>query len=199
MSQTPWQEHVNAFVAKICCNTDIYDMIWHHVLGADSFFTHQNRRELCEFCARSTLDLLYPMWNDWDCSLPGCTNSRTSMPSKRRCGAFWVELWVCIGKSSMYLNEFNLECIVYQFVALIQQHRWHGASHAVRSSTRATILTTTCCWESRAYIEESFSCCRSFFWGATTLQGTNTSPQKWHFESMIFLFPMVGYVGFPGG
>ena len=24
------------------------------------------------------------------------------------------------------------------------------------------------------------------FWG--TLQGTNTSPKKWHFESMIFLF-----------
>lgn len=102
MSQTTWQEHVNAFISKICCNIDIYDMIWHHVLGAESFFTHQNRRELCEFCACSTLDLLYPMWNDWDCLLPGCTNSRTSMPSKHRCGAFWVELWVCVGKSSMY-------------------------------------------------------------------------------------------------
>ena len=81
------------------------------------------------------------------------------------------------------LNGFKLECIVYQFVALIQQHRWHGACHAVRSSTRATILTTTCCWESRAYFEESFSCCRSFFGGyqmpqILSLKGSHDSPRK---------------------
>ncbi len=74
--------------------TYILMQIWHDMTSCTGSWLiifiqiYQNRREICAFCASSTLDLLYPMWNDWDFSLPGFTNSRTSMPSKHRRGTF---------------------------------------------------------------------------------------------------------------